>query len=69
MNNVQILYSELSKLQTDSARLSDVIALLNLKFPDDTCQLLAIKGMLGIETVNDDAIPTDPADPSGDPTP
>lgn len=73
---VQIPYSDFKTLESDSAKLADVKAILETEFPDDTCQLIAVKSMLGIETKKDDdnggnTDPTDPpsgTDPSTPPT-
>lgn len=75
--NIFITYDELSKLQKDSADKASIIAILNTEFPDDTCQLIAVKSILGIideepEVPGDDTnsdesnnVPeTEPADPS-----
>lgn len=79
--NIFIEYTELSRLQTDSANLASVMAILDTEFPDDTCQLLAIKSILGMipkeeeepeEPENPDDSNTEPddtTDPSDPPTP
>lgn len=46
---ITILYEDLATLQRDSADKAAVIALLKTEFPDDTCQLKAIKSVLGVE--------------------
>lgn len=46
--NIFVTYDELSKLQKDSADKASVIAILNTEFPDETCQLIAIKSILGL---------------------
>ena len=48
--NVTIPYSDLTQLEENSAKLEDVKAILETTFPDATCQLIAVKGILGIET-------------------
>lgn len=46
--NVTILYTDFKTLTSDSAKLADIKALVEAKFPDDTCQIKAIKAVLGI---------------------
>ena len=41
--------------------------ILETKFPDDTCQLIAVKSILGIEIAEDEPTIPDPTDPSTDP--
>lgn len=41
-------YEDYNKLLKDSADKETVIQLLKTEFPDDTCQLIAIKTVLGI---------------------
>lgn len=60
---VSIPYEDYAKLVKDSSDKENVIALINTEFPDDTCQLIAIKAVLGIEE-KDDAAGTDPVDPT-----
>lgn len=77
--NIFITYDELSKLQKDSADKASIIAILNTEFPDDTCQLIAVKSILGMikneeeetpEVPSDDTPTTDPAEgDEGDGTP
>ena len=71
MTNVMVAYDDLMKLQKDSADKAAVISLLNQEFPDDTCQLIAIKAILGIvenEEENTDPVDPEPSDPgTGDP--
>lgn len=59
--NIFIPYEDLTKLQKDSANLESIISLLNTEFPDDTCQLIAIKSILGL--IKEEEEPTDPVDP------
>lgn len=59
-------------MQSDSATLEAVKTILETKFPDDTCQLIAVKSILGIEITADEepVIPEpEPTDPSTDPEP
>lgn len=72
---VSVPYEDYQALARDAADKAAVILLLNTKFPDDTCQLIAIKALLGIIDKEDDApdTPADPVDPSdpsasGDPS-
>lgn len=51
-----------SALVSDSQKLADVKTILETKFPDDTCALVAIKSILGIEE-KEDTDPVDPVDP------
>lgn len=44
-----IPYEDYKKLVEDSADKANIISVLNAKFPDDTCALIAIKSILGIE--------------------
>lgn len=59
--NIFIPYEDLNKLQRDSANLESIISLLNTEFPDDTCQLIAIKSILGL--IKEEEEPTGPVDP------
>lgn len=62
--NIFIEFDELSRLQKDSADKANIIAILNTEFPDETCQLIAIKSILGIvETEEEPTEPSDPSDP------
>lgn len=47
--NIQIPYTDFKSMETDSTKLADVKELLKTEFPDDTCQLIAIKAVLEIE--------------------
>lgn len=46
---VSITYTDFKKLEEDSAKLADVKTILETTFPDDTCQLIAIKSIIGVE--------------------
>lgn len=46
--DMRVPYEDYQKLVRDSAQLEDVKTLLQTEFPDDTCQLIAIKNILGI---------------------
>lgn len=59
---INVPYEDVMKLKADADKLQAVIELLNTEFPDDTCQLIAIKSILGIEEEATD--PVDPSDPS-----
>lgn len=61
--NITVPYNDFVQLEQDSTKLSSVVAMVNTKFPDDTCQLIAIKSVLGIETVEEPVEPTEPVDP------
>lgn len=61
--NIFITYDELSRLQKDSANLTSVMAILNTEFPDDTCQLIAIKSILGMIPKEEEPEITDPEVP------
>lgn len=74
--NIFITFEDLSRLQKDSADKANIVAILNTEFPDDTCQLIAIKSILGLikekeeepePTPPGDSAPTDPSDPSTEP--
>lgn len=74
--NIFITFEDLSRLQKDSADKANIVAILNTEFPDDTCQLIAIKSILGLieekeeeakPTPPGDSTPTDPSDPSTEP--
>lgn len=56
---ISIPYEDYKALAQDSVDKANVISLLQTEFPDDTCQLIAIKAILGL--VEDDT--TDPSDP------
>ena len=74
--NIFITFEDLSRLQKDSADKANIVTILNTEFPDDTCQLIAIKSILGLiekkeeepgPTPPGDSAPTDPSDPSTEP--
>ena len=65
--SIYVPYSDFAQLEQDASKLASIIAILTTEFPDDTCQLIAIKSVLGIEEVESD--PTDPTDPSDPTTP
>lgn len=44
--NIQVPYDDWSKLKKDSADKDAVKQIINTEFPDDTCQLIAIKAIL-----------------------
>jgi len=50
---IQIPYTDFKKLEEDSVKLDDVKELLGTTFPDDTCQLIAIKALLGVVDASD----------------
>lgn len=64
--NIFITFEELSKLQKDSVDKANVIALLNTEFPDDTCQLIAIKSILGISEAEEEPEVPDDHEPDVD---
>lgn len=68
--NVLVPLSEYNDILKDSETLTNVKKLLETEFPDDTCQLIAVKSLLGIETVEADPDTSDPgSDPgAGDPS-
>lgn len=54
---VTVPYNDYNKLLSDSEDKRSIIQLLNTEFPDDTCQLIAIKSVLGVtdeETSDED---------------
>lgn len=77
LQTVVIPYEDCMKMRKDSADLEAVKSIITAEFPDDTCQIIAIKAILGIVEEEDDTQgtdPSDPSDPSGttdpiDPTP
>lgn len=58
--DMRVPYEEYQKLVRDSAQLEDVKTLLQTEFPDDTCQLIAIKNILGIVEDTPEPIPDEP---------
>lgn len=68
--NVSIPYGDLVELEQDSAQKKAIVSIINTKFPDDTCQLIAIKSVLGIEeekTEEPSEPIVDPVDPEPEP--
>lgn len=65
-NIIPVDSEEYAKLVMDSADKKNTIELLKTEFPDDTCQLIAIKAVLGV--VEETTEPTDPSDPPSDPS-
>ena len=64
--NISVPYDDFVELGKDSAQKKAIVDIINTDFPDDTCQLVAIKAVLGIVEKEE---PTDPVDPPSDPTP
>lgn len=65
-DKIYVPYEDFKKLEEDSVDKSNVLAILGAEFPDDTCQLIAIKAVLGYVDPEDN---TDPIDPNPDPDP
>lgn len=70
---IMVPYDDYNALVNDAAKLVSVIGILETEFPDDTCQLIALKSILGIkdpepEPEPDDPDNTDPSDPGTDPS-
>lgn len=62
---ISIPYEDYKKISKDSADKESIVQLLNTEFPDDTCQLIAIKSVLGlIEVEDDDTTTPDPSVPT-----
>lgn len=60
---VTVPYEEYRQLVADSEDKASTIKLLDTEFPDDTCQLIAVKSLLGIgEKKEDTAGATDTTD-------
>lgn len=59
--NVLVPLADYNGLCKDSKTLENVKALLETEFPDETCQMIAIKSLLGIVEAEE---PTDPSDPT-----
>lgn len=55
-----IPYEDYSKLVADAADKANIISILNAKFKDSECQLLAIKAILGIEDKEESSEPVEP---------
>ena len=49
MSNVLIEYDELTRLTTESAKVTTVVDLFKADFPDEKCRMVAIKSVLGIK--------------------
>lgn len=65
--NIYIPYADYAQMTEDSAKLKAITSILTTEFPDDTCQLIAIKSVLGLP-VTEEEEPTDPTDPVDPPT-
>lgn len=61
-DNTKILvpYEEFAQKAKDSADLNSIKSILNTEFPDDTCQVLAIKAILGMIEEEEPVIPDEP---------
>ena len=66
VSNIFIPYEDFVNLQQDSAKLTSIISIINTEFPDDTCQIIANKSVLGI--VDEEEEHEVPDDPSTEPT-
>ena len=66
--NITLTYTDFKQLEADSAKLADVKKVLETEFPDDTCALIAVKAILGIEEATGDGETSDPSDPGSDPS-
>lgn len=53
---VFIPYLDFVNLQKDSEKLNSILSILNTDFPDNTCQLIAIKSVLGMNDTSSDEI-------------
>lgn len=49
MASVTISFDEFQNLMVDKQDKANAIALLNTEFPDDTCQLIALKAIFDIK--------------------
>lgn len=67
---VTIPYEDYKTLVQDASDKVNVISILKTEFPDDTCQLVAIKSILGVKEEKDEPITddTEPSEPSTDDT-
>lgn len=64
---VFVPYTDVMELKKAADNLENVKAILTTEFPDDTCQVIALKAILGI--VDEVEEPDDPVDPGiGEPT-
>lgn len=62
---VFVPYSDVMELKKAADDLDAVKRILMAEFPDDTCQVVALKAILGIvDEVEEPEEPTDPSDPS-----
>lgn len=57
VQNVLVSIEDYNEILRDSEQLANVKKLLETEFPDDTCQMIAIKSLLGIVEEEE---PTDP---------
>ena len=58
--------TQVGRAEINNANRANIIAILNTKFKDADCQLIAIKAILGVEDNEEPepTVPTDPAEPS-----
>jgi len=68
--NITIPYEDYVQLKADATDRENVVSLLKAEFPDDTCQIIALKSVLKIVDEVDEPTtdPTDPSDPPSDPS-
>lgn len=67
--NVLIPYRDFKELNDKAAKTDAVLMLLGSKFPDDTCQLIAIKSVLGYVDPEPEPEPEPTPDPEPNPNP
>lgn len=70
MSETKILvpYDEYTSIVKESSELNSIKSILNTEFPDDTCQLLAVKAILGM-IVEEPEVPIEPDEPIVEPEP
>lgn len=66
LKTINVPYDDVMELKADSAKLSTINGLLQAKFPDAECQLVAIKSVIGV--TEEEEKPEEPNEEPGDTT-
>lgn len=63
MSSILVPYEDFKRLSDEAATLRNVTSVMTTEFPDDGCQLLAVKSLLGIKTEEESEIEEPEVDP------
>lgn len=70
MNNPNVLlpYEDFIKISEKANKTNAILSILGTEFPDETCQLIAIKSVLGYVDPEKPELEPEPEDPETDPS-